>query len=138
MLVGLDFPVPVVLADVCVLLGLAVVERLPPVGAAVVTDEVMVVSVVSADDSELLVEVDDVLGAAVVLLLPLLEDEEVLSPLALMTKGKEYWKVVGSESSVMRMPYVACVPSVLSTAQEYSPALLSTPSGEEEVSGLCL
>lgn len=130
--VGLDLPVVVVVA--WVLVGLPVVERLPPVGADVVMEVEMVVSVVSVE-SELLEEVEDVLGAAVVLVLvlvlPLPVEEEVLSPLALMTKGKEYWKVVGSESRVMRRPYVACVPRALSTAQEYSPALLSTPSGEK-------
>jgi hypothetical protein len=115
-----------VLEDVVVkvttdLVGAPVVEMLP-VKAAVVTGGVMVVAV-----SVVLISLDVVEGAVVDDSEPLPEDDEV-SLLALMAKGKEYWKTLVSESRVMRMPYVLSLPRLLSTAQEYSPTALSTPS----------
>lgn len=133
-LVGTVVPVALVLEVLVVLVtsvldGVPVVERLPPVGAEVMVGVASVVSVVSVVVASLL-EVPEADVLLVVSVLPLLEDEddEVPSALALMVKGNEYWKIVGSESRVMRMPYVFSVPSALSTAQEYWPAALSTAS----------
>jgi hypothetical protein len=123
--VGLGLPVPFVVVVESVLDGVPVVDRLPPVGAEVMVGVVTVVcaavSVVALAPLDSLPEVLVVEGAAVL-------EEEVPSALALMAKGKEYWNIVGSDSRVMRMPYVAALPRVLSTVHEYWPAALSTLS----------
>lgn len=121
-LLGTEAPVELVL-EADVVRVTAVVERLPPVGADVMVGFAPVVTVVLV--------LERVLLDSLALLALLLEDnDELVAAVALMLKGNEYWKIVASESRVMRRPYVASFPMVLSTAQEYWPAALSTFSVE--------
>lgn len=124
---------PVVVEVVRDLDGPTVAVELPPVGAGT--------PVVIGVASDVLVSVVSVANGAPVLegepeLLPLLlpldvaeeEEEELAPPTGLMAKGCEYWKTVLSESRVMTRPYTFRFPVVLSTAQSYLPAAVSTPS----------
>jgi len=122
---------------VCVLVGAPVVDRLPGTETVVivlveVAKLVLLLEVTGAAVVLMLVTVEDALAAAEVVEAP--DDEETEPPVVLelpdaeeedepvdlppvMANGKEYWKVVGSESSWILRPYVACVPRVLSTFQ---------------------
>jgi hypothetical protein len=136
--VGVEVEPPVLDAPVVVEVvrdmdGPTVAVELPPAGI-----ETPVVIGVASD---VLVSVVD--GAPVLEgepeLLPLLlpldvaeeEEEELAPPTGLMAKGFEYWKTVLSESRVMTRPYTFMFPIVLSTAQAYLPAAVSTPSARK-------
>lgn len=138
----------------------AVTTVLEPLGLVVVTvpllaAEVWVVRVVGAaelEDDEVEVvltdeddEVEVVLVCAVLAGAELAAEEPVAEPLAEaepeldeapppeMVKGKEYSRMLGSESKVISMPYLASAPRDEDTAQANSPAELATPALMTEI-----